>query len=101
MVADRIDVLERVGGDAPRRGRGHVAEVARHITMRRLVQSNGEDHRQREHRNFLDQGEFHAGSGLEVGGVALTETQHRRNIGRQVDHRGRGEATGAAVDLGD
>ena len=50
---------QRIETHAPEHIGGVVAEMPRHIAMRRLVQGDREDHGQRIDGDFLDEIEFH------------------------------------------
>ena len=47
---------QRIEADAPLRVRGHVAEMPRHVAVRRLVQRDREQHREGVDGDRLDQG---------------------------------------------
>ena len=53
--SDRIDVAHGIQAHPSRHCGGHVAEVACHVTVRRLVQRNGKNDRNRINRQGLDE----------------------------------------------
>ena len=53
--ADQVDVARGVEADAALRVGGHVAEVARDVAVRSLVQRDREEHRERVDRDGLDE----------------------------------------------
>ena len=55
MVPTEIDVTHRIEADAAENVSGRVAEMLRHVAVRRLVQRDAEDDRQRVDRDRLDE----------------------------------------------
>ncbi len=117
--ADRVDVLHRIEGHAAEHVRRRVAEHARHVAVRRLVQRDAEDHRDRVDEMVWMRWASPFASSLGLGGRssqvapvapairAAAEQRvdrslafahdHRRRSG-EIDDRGRLDAARSAVE---
>ena len=105
---DQVDVAQRIQAYAPQAPGGLVTEKTRHITVRCLMQGDGEHHGQGVNGKGLNQsGDVHGADCLRQGGgdsepkqgrVAAACAQQHRLAFVHVDHRGRLRGAGPGVD---